>query len=226
MSRKESETSVSSMEQVRDLLMGTHIKEVENRFQRQEQLFLREIATLRENIQNSVNSLENFMKNEFASLSRRLEDEKSERTILIQNENKERLEAVRCEQEERVRLFEAEKQKREEGLNRVNQELLNKKVELERKIDSLSSLLDSEVAGIRNLILSENSRLLQTLEERHRKGMETLESTALHIRQDTVSRASLSSMFAEVAVRFSEDIQVMNENKDGDFELEKETGEQ
>ncbi len=194
----------SSMEQVRELLMGTHLKDMETRLQRQEKTFLRELANLRDTMQNRVDSLENFMKNEFASFLRRLQEEKAERTSQSSNEHRERTDAIRAEQKERARCFKEEKKERQEAMKRLDQDLAAKEKEVERKFASVSSSLDAAEQGLRQLILSENVRLTQTLEERYQEVMDSLTNTALQIRHDVVSRSSLSAIFAEAAVRFSE----------------------
>ncbi len=192
------------MDQVRELLMGSHLKDMETRMQRQEESFLRELGKLRDDVRNRVDSLENFMKNEFASFLRRLEEERAERASLIKNEHRERTEDIKAEQQERLRLVEEEKQEREEAFERLHQDISAREEEVERKIASSASSLEAAEKGLRELILAENARLSQALEERYQESMSSLTSTALQIRQDVVSRSSLSAMFAEVAVRFSE----------------------
>ncbi len=182
-----------SMEQVRELLMGNHLKDIESRMKRQEKILLQEITKLRDDMQNRVNSLENFMKNEFDSLLRRLQEEKNERSSLLENECRERTEAIKSEQKEREQTF-----------KRLDQDLAARKKEIERKFISVSSSLDAAEKGLRELVFSENTRLAQTLEERHQKVMENLTHTDSQIRHDVVSRAQISAMFAEAVIRFSD----------------------
>ncbi len=192
------------MDQVRELLMGTHLKDMETRLQRQEKTFLRELSNLRDTMQNRVDSLENFMKNEFASFLRRLQEEKAERTSQSSNEHRERTDAIREEQKERARCFKEEKKDRQEAIKRLDQDLAAKEKEVERKFASVSSSLDAAEQGLRQLILSENARLTQTLEEKYQEVMNSLTDTASQIYHDVVSRSTISAMFAEAAVRFSE----------------------
>ena len=70
----------ASMDQVRELLMGTQLKDMENRILRQEERFKQEIADFRETVKNRLDSLESFMKSESSSLLHRLQEEKSERS--------------------------------------------------------------------------------------------------------------------------------------------------
>ena len=54
----------SSMEQVRDILFGAQLKDLETRFQRQEDRFTREINDARDALKKRLDSLENSIKNE------------------------------------------------------------------------------------------------------------------------------------------------------------------
>ncbi len=202
MSSKDLENS--SMDQVRELLMGSHMKDMETRMKRQEKTFLREIATLRDNMEKRVDSLENFMKNEFDSFLRRLQEEKEERSSSLKNENRERTEAISSEQKERTRALKEAEKERKQSFERLDKNLAAKEQETERKFASISSSLDAAEKGLRELLLSEKTRITQTLEERYQEVMEQIANTASQIRQDLVSRSSLSAMFAEAAVRFSE----------------------
>ncbi|PID76633.1 MAG: hypothetical protein CSB24_05595 [Deltaproteobacteria bacterium] len=196
-------TEGSSMDQVRDLLMGTHLKDIEIRLQRQEETLLREISNLRENLQSRVESLENFMKNESASLLHRLQEEKTERVNLLKREQKDRQTAVRSEQQERNAAVKEEKKEREDAVKRLTDELAAKEENLEAQIESLSSTLDSAEQGLRQLMLSESARLAKTMEEKYQEAMGAVRSTDAQIRHDVVSRSDISGMFTEAAMRFS-----------------------
>lgn len=204
----------SSMDQVRDLLMGTQLKDMEARLHRQEQGLLREIANLRDNIQNRMDSLENSMKSESATFFHRLQEEKAERTTALKNERKERTESLKAEQKERADAFKieqkergealkAEQKERGEGLARLSRELAAKEEDIERKLTALSTTLDTAEQELRQLMRSENARLSQTIAEKYKEALSALSTTAAQIRHDVVARSSLSAMFAEAAVRFS-----------------------
>ena len=67
------------MTQVREILFGAQLKDMENRFRRQEERFLREINEARDALRSRLDSLENFMKSEIASILNRISEEKDER---------------------------------------------------------------------------------------------------------------------------------------------------
>ena len=65
------------MEQVRELLFGAQLKDMETRFQRREERFMREVADARDSMKKRLDSLEGFMKSETSSLLSRLKEEKN-----------------------------------------------------------------------------------------------------------------------------------------------------
>ena len=65
----------AQMDQVRELLFGAQLKDMETRFRRQEERFLREIADSRDAMKTRLDSLENFMKSETATILHRLKEE-------------------------------------------------------------------------------------------------------------------------------------------------------
>lgn len=195
------------MDQVRELLMGTQLKDMENRAQRQEEQFMREIAALRDSVKNRVESLENFMKSEAASLLHRLQEEQAERAATLKGEQKERMAGLRAEQQERNEAVKKEHKERDEALAQlakdIARELAAKEGALERKLAALSSTLDTAEQELRQLMLSENARLSEKIEEKHKEALNALTSASAQIRDDVVSRSAISALFAEAAVRFS-----------------------
>ncbi|MCC8194370.1 MAG: hypothetical protein LIP28_06970 [Deltaproteobacteria bacterium] len=194
------------MEQVRELLMGTQLKDLENRILRQEERFNQEIADLRDIVKNRVESLENFMKSESASLLHRLKEEKSERAAALKNEQRERTDAIKAEQKERVDALKLDKRERDEALSQLTKDLLKKEEAFDRKLAALSSTLDTAEQELRQLLLSESARLSATTEEKYKDALAALSRTAAQLRNDLVSRSALSALFTENAVKLAGDI--------------------
>ena len=196
----------SSMDQVRDLLMGTQLKDIENKMLRQEERFLQEIADLRDTVKNRVESLENFMKSESSSLLRRLQEEKTERTAAIKNEQRERSEIIKADQKERAEYLKKDKRERDDAIAQLTVEQTNKEEAFERKLDGLSSVLAAAEQELRQLLLAESARLSAASEEKYKETLATLSRTAAQLRSDLVSRSSLSALFTENAVELAGDI--------------------
>lgn len=184
--------SSASMEQVRELLFGNQLKDMELRFQRQEELLQREVQTLRDAVQSRLDSLEHFMKSETSSLLHRLQEENHERGLLLKAEQREREEALKSEQRERA-----------EAVTRLGQELSASAETLELKISKVASVLDTAERELRDLFMAEAGALSAKVEERHQTALNVISSAHSHLRQDAVDRAALSGMFAELAVKLS-----------------------
>ncbi|MDR3175643.1 MAG: hypothetical protein LBU06_03830 [Desulfovibrio sp.] len=191
------------MEQVRDLLFGSQLKDMEIRFQRQEERFTREIGDLRDAIKSRMDSLENFMKSENASLLSRLQKEEAERESALKDELRERSDAIKTERHERFEAIKAEQRERAEALTQLTKELAGTADAFERKITKVSTTLDETERELRNLLLSETGALAAKTEERYQDALKVISNTAAQIRYDMVYRSSLSSMLTEVAVKLS-----------------------
>ncbi len=180
------------MEQVRELLFGTQLKEMEVRFRRQEERFLREVSDARESLKKRLDSLENFMKSETSMLLHRLQEEQTERSEAIKAEQRERSEAVKTEQRERVEAF-----------AQLGRDLAAATESLERKVSKLSSTLDATERELRQLLLSESGSLTDKIEGKYQDALQVIAKTASQIRDDMVYRSSLSGMFTECALKLS-----------------------
>ena len=97
-----SQPETASMEQVRELLFGAQLKDMEIRFQRQEEHFVREVADAKDALRKRIDSLENFMNSEVSSILARIKEEQKERDQSIKTEQRERAECIKTEQRERV----------------------------------------------------------------------------------------------------------------------------
>jgi signal transduction histidine kinase len=171
----------ASMDQVRELLFGAQLKDMETRARRQEERFLREIGDVRDSLKSRLDSLENFLRSESGSLLHRLQEEQAERESAIKTEQRERA----------------------ASLAQLAKELASTAEAFERKIAKLSGALDTATHELRGLLMAESNSLSSKLEERYQDALRVLSETAVQIRHDLVYRSSLSSMFTEVAVKLS-----------------------
>ncbi|MDR2452234.1 MAG: hypothetical protein LBE85_10840 [Candidatus Accumulibacter sp.] len=171
----------ASMEQVRELLFGAQLKDMETRFQRQEERFQREITDTRNTLKTRLDSLENFMKSEIASLLHRLKDEQNERGEIVKAEQRERAEAVA----------------------QLVKDLATTNESFERKLAKLSGTLDNTERELRQLLQAENSALSAKVDEKYQDALDALSKTSSEIRRDMVYRSSFSTMLTEIAVKLS-----------------------
>ena len=171
----------AAMEQVRELLFGAQLKDMDTRFQRQEDRFLREITDVRESLKTRLDSLENFMKSETSSLLHRLKEEQTERENALKDEQRERAKALTGAAQEMAALSES----------------------LERKIAKVSGTLDATERELRSLLLTQTNTLSATIDEKYEDALNVLAQTAAQIRDDMVYRSALSGMFTQVALKLS-----------------------
>jgi uncharacterized protein YeaO (DUF488 family) len=169
------------MEQVRELLFGAQLKDVDTRFQRLEERFLREISDAQESLKTRLDSLENFMKSETVSLLHRLQEEQAERESVIRDEQRERADSIA----------------------KLAKELAVANDSFERRNAKLSGTLDATERELRNLLMSESGSLSAKIEERYQDALNVLANTAAQIRHDMVYRSALSGMFTDLAVKLS-----------------------
>ncbi len=195
MNRKPEQGGVESapMEQVRDLLFGAQLKEMENRFLRQEERFTREVSDSQVLLQNRLDSLESFMKNGLAQIVARIKDEHDERE-----------EALRDEQRERQNQLKTEQKDRAEHLEKIAEEIKALADGFERKLTKVANLLDHTERELRRLVLEESNRLSGQTNARYQDALAVVASTASQIRHDMVYRSALSGMFTDVVMRLGE----------------------
>ena len=85
---------------------------------------------------------------------------------------------------------------------------------LERKLATHSASLDKIEQELRQLLLSESSRLSAATEERYKEAIGALARTSAQLQSDLVSRSSLSSTFSEFALRLAGELSLSGEDKE------------
>ncbi|MCL1916240.1 MAG: hypothetical protein FWG17_06025 [Desulfovibrionaceae bacterium] len=194
----------TSMQQVRELLFGSHLKDMEQRFQRQETILAQEINDVREAMNIRMDSLENFLKSEAASLVKRLEEERTEWDKMLKIEQRERAAALQNEERHRSADFKNERRERDEALAQLNRAITATNDTLEVRIIKVADTLNAVDQELRALMLAESGTLSAKLEGRHQDAMKAVGDINMHMRQNVVYRSSLSSALAELAIKLSD----------------------
>jgi uncharacterized membrane-anchored protein YhcB (DUF1043 family) len=169
------------MDQVRDILFGAQLKEMDTRMQRQEERFTRATEDAKGALKNRIDSLENFMKSEVASLLARIKEEGDERSTMLKTEQRERQEAVA----------------------QLAKDLAAAQEATDRKLTKHAATLDTTERELRQLMLTESGTLADKIQEKYEHSLQVLSNTAEQIRTDMVYRSTLASMFTETAVKLS-----------------------
>ncbi|MDR0548522.1 MAG: hypothetical protein LBI10_03805 [Deltaproteobacteria bacterium] len=201
--------SEAPIAQVREILFGAQLKDMETRFRRQEEKLLREISEVKESLRGRLDSLENFMKSEVSALLNRAREEREDRESAIKNEASQRQEELAAAVRERNDLLaqrqrefnEAlaqEKRERTEALNKLTADLAQAQENADRRFAKLANSLDLTERTLRELLMSESSSLNDKIDEKYNEAISVIEKTAAQIRSDMVYRTALSTMFTEI----------------------------
>jgi chromosome segregation ATPase len=229
--------SEAPMAQVREILFGAQLKDMEMRFRRQEERFIREINEVKESLRSRLDSLENFMKSEVNSIYIRLKEEQDERENSIKKEERERHEEVRAEAREREsqsdnlkREFSEnlakENRERLDGDMRLNSDLQNTQENFERRASKISQNLETTERSIRELLMKEVGALSDKMDEKYNELVNLIAKTASQIRSDMVYRTALSTMFTDTVANLSKpwnlDVEDAEEGSEDIYESEEE----
>ena len=205
---KEQAATSAPMEQVREILFGAQLKDMEIRFQRQEERFSQEMNDIRDFFKKRLDSLENFMKSEVAGLLERIrreseerdaaqQGERKERAEALASEQRERAEALAAEQRERIEALKAEERERQEGAARLSADLAGAVTAFERKLAKLSNTLDAVEREAKSLLMTESGGLNDKIDKKYSDALKALAKTNAQIRSDMVYRAALTGLLAE-----------------------------
>ncbi|MDR1308368.1 MAG: hypothetical protein LBL95_00425 [Deltaproteobacteria bacterium] len=204
----------SSMVQVRELLFGAQLKDMEMRFRRQEERLLREISEVKESLRSRLDSLENFMKSEVGSLLNKLKEERDEREAVIKTEQRDRQEEVKAEARERAELLAAERRELQESISKeqrdradsiakVNSDLSASNENFERRATKLGASIDNLERTLRELIMTETTEINDKIDEKYNDSLNILEKNSTQIRSDMVYRTHMSTMITEMVASLS-----------------------
>jgi len=194
---REQSAASAPMEQVREILFGAQLKDMEVRFKRQEERFTQEISDISEFFKKRLDSLETFMKSEVSGLLERLRRESEEREAAQKSERHERHEALAAEQRDRLEAAKNEERERQEAAARLASDLTAAAAAFERKLAKLSHTIDSAERDLRTLLMGESANLNDKIERKYSDALRALAKTNVQIRNDMVYRAALSGLFAE-----------------------------
>jgi hypothetical protein len=183
----------NSMEQVRELLFGAQIKELEIQIKRMEEQFSRQLNDLNVAVNARFETHENFMRSESSSLLDKMNSENANQTNALKNEQNKRQDDVNSIRKEN-----------EKNLQHLLGDLKNYQELEEQKQQQFSSRLDTIDKELRKLMLTESGSLTKMLESRYNDLVDYVAETAAQIRNDMVCRTALSTMFIETAMKLND----------------------
>jgi hypothetical protein len=220
----------AAMQQVRSLLFGAQVKEIQEKMQKQQEHFLQELNNNREDWLAGLKALEKNMKNENAAMQQELQQEQRDRVNVVQDEQRERAELLdaakaeqdvqremlkadlseqlknlRVEHEEELQALRDGLREQNEDLLRVARELVSSDKSLDKKLANLSDKLIATEKELRELMRAEDTQLSERLEASHQDALNIISTTAKELRFELVSRAALSALFTAGANKLSND---------------------
>ena len=107
-----------SIDRVRDILFGAHLRQNEQKFNRLEELLHKEISSLRDETKKTFDSLESYIKSDLESLTNQLNREQTERSETVDglsgklNDANKTLEKKNVELNERISKIQRELQEK------------------------------------------------------------------------------------------------------------------
>jgi phosphoenolpyruvate-protein kinase (PTS system EI component) len=143
-------SEAGSVDKIREILFGGHMRDYDRRFARLEERLIRESTELREENRKAVEALETFVKKEIEALIGRLQNEQQSREGSVQNVTRELHETSKT-LESRLAQFDnqttaAHRDLREQILDQSK--TLNE--EMRRRYEDISTLLQREVSDLTN----------------------------------------------------------------------------
>jgi len=108
-------TESNSLDKVRDILVGSKMRDLDKKFSRLEERLIKECADLREETRKRLNSLENYIKEEADSLSERARNEQVRRDEAVK--------AISEEQRKFAESLETKMAEIDEEANKIQREL-------------------------------------------------------------------------------------------------------
>ena len=139
----------SNLGQVRELLFGNQIRDIDHRFARMEERLAKEVASLKSDVKTRQDSMELFVRNELEALSEAIQEEQSERTQALKEVSKELTKTANALEKKLTKLDEklkkTERTMSQHILDQVNglrEELQEKAAQLEATIEREAGILD------------------------------------------------------------------------------------
>jgi hypothetical protein len=199
-----SEKNAGSMDQVRDLLFGAQVKEMENANKKLEENLRREIDSVKASLKGGLSSLESYVHSETSSLLEKINSENATLSNSLKNE-----------QDKRAGEFDAERKNTAELAEKFSNDMKVLQTAIEQNIASLTSRFENVEKDLRKLIMSVNSELTELTEAKYKALVSMLNDVASQIRREDVSRAFISNLFLEMAMKLSDEAAKQSETGGG-----------
>ena len=140
----------------------------------------------------------------------RLEDRLTKDIMTLREETRKQFESLesymRNEVESLLTRLKTEQSERAEAVKELTEGLKEASASLERKLSQLDERLDKNTRDLRQQILTQSKDLTEEIRRKSDALSEALDESARELRTDKVDRSSLSDLFAEMAMRLTNDM--------------------
>lgn len=172
--QKESSTAetAGNVDQIRDILFGSQMKDYEKKFSNLEERILLEVSRLKDDSNTRFDSLESYINKEIEVITKHIKSEKEQRNDSIKS---------------------------------LASDLKSTAKSIENNLGKFESSTEKEIRELRQALLEQSKTLLNEIANKHDEGMAVFDRTVSELRDEKVSRSTLSGMLTEVAIRLADD---------------------
>ncbi len=143
-------TAAGSIDKIRDILFGIHMRDYEKRFARLEDRLVREAAALRDETNRRFEELQAFVKQEFAGLSQRLISEQDSRSNAVQDLSRHIQELLQHVDRRTAQMDEQSGKSFESVQERLGNESRQLADEIRARFEAVTASLDQHAATLRH----------------------------------------------------------------------------
>ena len=179
-------TGGGNIDKIREILFGAQMRDYEKRFSRLEDRLLKECSNLKDETRKRLETLELFMQQEVESLAER----------------------IRVEQEASI---EAAREITREANQELSQELRNTVKSLDRRVSHLDDQSTRNQRELRQQLLDQSKNLSDEIQQKYLEILSMLEQEAAELRTEKTDRATLASLFTEMAMRLNHEFTLPTE---------------
>ena len=140
----------NSLSQVRDILFGSHIRDLDKKFSRLEERLLKECADLRHETRMRLENLENYIREETGALSSRTKNEQVKRDEALKAISEEQRKLADSLEKKMVEIDEQAERTQRELRQQIFTQSQNLHDDIRQKYQEIVSLLERETGEIKS----------------------------------------------------------------------------
>jgi hypothetical protein len=188
-----------SLDQVRDILFGSQLRQQDHRFKAMEDAVAGQLAAFREETRQQLDTLQAFMKTELTALHGRVTGELQQRQEAMQRLGDELRAADRGLSEKIDHTARAVTDEAKGGLHGVANELNAARSALDGRMTAAESQQAASAAELRTLLLDQTRQLRDETKQQQAELQALVEKVVSELKNAKTDRSALAGLFAEMA---------------------------